>query len=187
LSLTIPNCEPDEITAGNYVPWNRYPDFKLDGTFSPADGWELSYVIIGAAKLDLSEGAQITAQSTYWEVRIPTTDSEKLQSGKYTWAAYVQNGSERYEADRGTFIVRENLAASSASLSFNRQMLNALKKALLDAAPNALTVSFQINGRAVNLDRKQVMIERGIYEQLVWQEENPGVSHVTHEVRFVNP
>lgn len=176
---SIPVCEPVELRAGDSWNWNRTVT-----DYSAADGWTLTYSIIGPSVLHLDSNS-ITADGAGWQVRVVRTRTEPLQPGRYDWYAFVSDADERYEIGRGSLSVTQNVAAmGDGRKSFARRQLEVVEAAM-EGRLTADIESYAINGRAVSkIPYAQL---RGEYVRLsweVWGEDNPGVAYPDIEVAF---
>ena len=89
--VAIPTTEPSSIKAGMTVKWKRtLSDY-------PATLWTLTYVLFKA-------GTQIkfnaSADGTDHSVTLAKATTAAYTAGNYTWQAYVDDGSERFEHRR---------------------------------------------------------------------------------------
>ena len=97
----IPETEPTVITAGDTVKWKKYFSDYL-----PADSWVLSYALVMDGK-----GLSITASDNgdgYHLISLAMATTKVYPPGEYTWQAYVNNGSERYQVGSGVIEVKPN-------------------------------------------------------------------------------
>lgn len=103
MSADIPTVEPAELVAGDTWKWKR----SL-ADYSAADGWSLRYVFTGAA-VEQRFTFDSAADGADHLVSRATTDTDDIVPGVYQWAAFVRNGSERYQVATGTVTVKPNL------------------------------------------------------------------------------
>lgn len=180
--LTIPNCEPAELTAGDSWQWDR----SLRD-YSPADGWALEYVLVGGTRLRVAEGDGITAAGSSWQIRIPAAKTADLAAGTYRAAAYVSQGADRFEVWRSTVTVRANLATLTDGRSPAERELALVEDAIAGRLPEDMQ-SFQVNGRVVQRhDLAELYRIRGRLRSQVWRERNPGKLGPIVKVRFGGP
>ena len=175
---TIPSCEPSELTAGDSWQWDR----RLSD-FSPADGWALSYALVGATRFEIN-GARVIAAGDGWQIRVAAADTAGLAAGTYRLAAYVAKGTDRFEVLRGAVEVLANLATLADGRTVAEREL-ALVEAAISGQLSSDVQSFQVNGRAVNRhDLPELYRIRGRLRSQVWRERNPGKLGRTVRVRF---
>lgn len=172
--------EPVELRAGDTWSWNRYVT-----DYTPAAGWTLTYSFIGPTVLHLTS-AEITAQSSYWQVRVPMAATEKLKPGRYAWYAFVSDADERYQVGEGSFVVLENVQAiGDGRISFARQQLEIVERALTGRL-TADIESYSINGRAVSkIPFRELLALRVLLITEIAGEENIGGAERDSEIAFV--
>ena len=147
MAATVPTREPTQITAGDTVQWTRT---DLSGDYSAADGWALTYYIVGAVNLSVTA----TADGTGFDVTISATSSATLTTGDYALTGRVSKDGEVFTVYSGRLNVLPNLAtaeAGSETRSYWRRVRDALRALLETTAPDP-TQAYTIFGeRAVTL------------------------------------
>lgn len=103
MSADIPTVEPAELVAGDTWKWKR----SLSD-YSAAAGWSLRYVFTSASAEQRFTFDSVADGADHLVSRA-TTDTDDIIPGIYQWAAFVRNGSERYQVATGTLNVRPNL------------------------------------------------------------------------------
>lgn len=187
LTLSVPTCEPTEITLGGALSWNAsYPDFRSD------ESWTLTYYLRGADDADIVPTTHVNADgSGGFEVRVTAAQLAALCAtpGGYRLIGRVNKSGSEFD---GTVVYNAHvlvLADPSTVVdakSFNRQMLEALDAALLEGvADSGEFKAVSVNGRSVTYrDRAEMETARNHYALLVALETNPdGV--VQHAGTFV--
>jgi hypothetical protein len=176
---TIPTGVPRDLTAGVTWQWTEYlSDYR------PADGWALSYVLVGSTFLELAEGAEITAAETHWTVKVPAAMSRELQAGRYRVAAYVAKDGDRFEVLRGVVALQPNLATLEDGRSKAERELELVDAAIAKRLPADLE-SYAINGRQLNhIPIAELYRIRGLLRSQVWRDRNPGRLGPTVRIRF---
>lgn len=178
LAYTVPTCEPRDAVSGDSLQWDvSYPDYPA------SDGWQLAYYINGPEKLDLPWGTRVTANGDGFSVRVPASAFDLL-AGDYSLSGRVSLSGEEHRVYKGKLLIQANPASMEPGLSFNRQMRDALRTAVLAAAPAAAKLSVQVNGHAVTYSREEARKDLAHYEALVVIEENPA-AEITHEPVFL--
>lgn len=82
--------EPAKIRAGDTIKWSA-----AFSEYSAADGWSLSYVIVGS-KGGIT-GIAGVANGAAWDITITATESKKLTKGNYyRLVGQVSKGVEKY-------------------------------------------------------------------------------------------
>jgi hypothetical protein len=187
LSYTVPTCEPDDITAGDSLEWD-----KTLPTFPASEGWELSYSLISksgdgaSADLDLPFGPSgvVEANGDVFEVRVGADDTADLVAGPYELIARVVNDAEGIT--KSWLVKRVLVHADPATVvgakSHARTMRDLLRTALESAATDA-EISIQVNGRSVTYDPEKARAQLAHYEYLVVLEENP-TAEISHAAVF---
>jgi hypothetical protein len=131
---TVPVGEPLVVQAGSDVvfdtPVVSDPDL---GTFTPADGWALTYYLT-AGKGQVVAIASVVGGT--WRVTIPNSDTTKLKSGcdpeTVTWAAKASQGSESYLVRSGSLsLLADPTTLSSGLQAWAQQALDLVKALLL--------------------------------------------------------
>lgn len=145
MTASIPTNEPQEVTAGNTVKWNR-DDLS---NYPANDGWVLTYKFLNAAgKIEITASANGVNHS----VSVPAATTANWAAGLYTWKAFATKAatSERYEVDEGVMRVEANFAALSTldSRSHNKKVLDAIN-AVIENRASLDQESYSILGRSL--------------------------------------
>lgn len=147
MAATVPTREPTQITAGDTVQWTRT---DLSGDYSAADGWALTYYIVGAVNLSVTA----TADGTGFDVTISATSSATLTTGDYALTGRVSKDGEVFTVYSGRLNVLPNLAtaeAGSETRSYWRKYRDDIRAALAVYGTDG-TQAYTIMGeRAVTL------------------------------------
>ncbi len=186
MAYVIPTCEPDDITAGDSLEWDKtLPDFPA------SEGWELSYSLISesapgaSGDLDLPFADVVTVVGDVYQIRVGADDTTDLVAGPYQLIARVVGTDE---TTKSWLVKRVLVHADPATVvgakSFNRTMRDALRTAMSTAAADGAYLSVQVNGRSVTYAREQARADLANYELLVAIEENPR-GEISHQVAFV--
>lgn len=144
VSITVPEKEPNRLTAGDTWTWK-----KSLSDFLPSDGWVLTYALVNSS-LQISITATDSNDDHLVEVIASTTAG--YPPGKYDWQSYVTKSatSERYQVESGIIEVLQNFAVSSGGYdnrSFAKKMVDAIE-AILPTANSLEVISISIDGRA---------------------------------------
>lgn len=166
--------------AGDTVAWEKSLDY------SPADGWALSYAIVGPVLLPWVPSYAVAGTSD-WTITIPATATANLKSGTYSWTAFVTNGAERHTVDTGVFTVTADPAAAAPGVSHAATMV-----AVLEAEIQARVTgngsahdSYAINGRSIaKMKMSELLQLRDRYRVELWRERNPNADAPSRVVRF---
>lgn len=161
MAPTIPTIEPGEFVAGDSVDWN-----VTDAVYPPSEGWLLSYAFVGPTPFELG-ASEITSNlvSNIFEVRIPTSITDALEPGTYTWYRYATLAGKRYTTLAGSCVVNaDKVAAAPAQTRAERDL--AAYTAARDEIVLGRSKAYQIQGRAfTKLDleflEKRIGILRG--------------------------
>ena len=177
----IPTCEPEALTAGDSWRWDR----SLTD-YSAADGWVLSYALLGAAAFPIA-GEVITAVGAGWEIRVPAAATADLTAGSYRLIGYVTKAPDRFEVYRGRVIVAANFAILSDGLSTAERELVIVDAAIAGRLTADLQ-SYQVQGRAVaKIPIEELIRIRGTLRSQVWRDRHPGQLAQRVQVRFGRP
>jgi hypothetical protein len=139
--------EPKNLIAGDSVAWVR-----MAAAYPPEAGWELLYVLRGAASLDIA-----ATGGPEYRFEVSSAQSGTLSAGIYRWACYAKRGPERLTLARGEISVAEDLAEAVDldTAGHARRMLAMIEAALEKRIPKDQQ-SYEIDG--MRLDR--IPIER---------------------------
>lgn len=119
MTLTVPTVEPTELTAGDYLQFDRTLSDYL-----PSDGWSLSYVLTGAAASVISIAASTSSDGDYFEVRVPSATTANYTAGRYNLIGFVTHTDDRrFEIYRAALVVHPDPATATPELSYAERML----------------------------------------------------------------
>lgn len=125
--VAIPQTEPDFITAGDFIQWQR----NL-GEY-PASVWTLSYALINATdKITLTA----TNDSDAHLIEIDSATSAAYTPGIYSWQSYVTNGADRRTIGTGQIEIKADFANASTldTRSQARRTLDAIEAVIENRA-----------------------------------------------------
>jgi hypothetical protein len=94
--------EPTSLRAGDTWKWKR-----SDLTDYPSPTWTLRYEFKNATANFEIIAAQ-DGSTTAFAVTVAMATTAAYSAGKYSWVAFVTNGTERYTVDSGTFEVAKD-------------------------------------------------------------------------------
>lgn len=158
--------------------------------YSPADGWALSYRVVGDVDGDAVEPSvvTVTAVDAGWDVAIPARATAGLRGGTHRLFGWVTNAGtgERVVIHDERITVTPNVAAvvPSELLTGNQRILAAID-ARLEGRVTGDQESVMINGTSLTrIPIEKLSTLRGVYAAKVWQEKHPDESHPRHLVRF---
>jgi hypothetical protein len=141
LSAQVPTHEPESIRAGTFSEWTR----SL-ADFSYADGWRLTYRIVGPAELDISTAAD--TDGIGFAASILTSQSTALPAGDYWMFGTVTLAADTRSVYEGRLTVTPNPSALTPGYdgrSHAKKMLDALQSSQLGTG-NTRIVSYTIFG-----------------------------------------
>lgn len=176
----IPTQEPTQFVAGDTVQWTR-----VVSSYSNADGWNLNYMLVGPGAL--AAQPTVTVVNGLFTVTLPATATATSTAGTYRLIGWVDGvNAERHTVFDGFVDVLPNVATTTfANLKTHAEKMLAAIQAALEGRATADIQSYQIDGTLITkLPFDQLMKYRGIYESMVWREQNPGVSMPKTVVRF---
>jgi hypothetical protein len=125
--------------------------------YLPADGWVLKYVLVprsaGPSSITLT-GTQDADDATLHRIQVAASTTAGWTSGVYSWASWVQLGSEKYDLASGvvTLLPDPRTATSLDTRSQARIALDQAKAAL--AAWTPTTRSYRIGDRQMEFAQK---------------------------------
>lgn len=166
MTVEIATTEPSSIKAGMTVKWKRtLSDY-------PATLWTLTYVLF-------KTGTQIKFNAVPdgddHSVTLAKATTAAYTAGRYTWQAYVDDGSERFEVDSGTLEILTDFDAQSSGYDARTtadQMVDGLTALLIgNIANNVLDlVSYGINADVARNIVKMTLAEKRA-ELSKWRED----------------
>lgn len=145
---TIPQKEPDFVTAGDTVSWQRsLPDYPASA------GWVLSYALRGPSAIDITADTNQT-------INVSSGTSANWAPGSYFIQGVVTLNGERHTVYQDRITIKPNLAAAGANYDGRSHA-----KRVLD------TIEAVIEGRASKTDLQMEIegtkISRMTHEQLL--------------------
>jgi hypothetical protein len=142
MAFTVPEREPDTLTAGDLWTWSR-----SDLSDYPAPTWALTYSLV---KLDKQIAITATTSGTGFLVSIAAATTADYSPGAYTWAAYATSGVERHLVGTGRIEVRPNLATLTQGYdgrSFAEIRVEQLELSI--RARDPMMAAYSVGGRSV--------------------------------------
>jgi len=167
--------------AGDTVAWEK----SLDD-YSPADGWVLSYAIVGPVLLAWNPSF-VTPGTADWTITIPAASTANLRSGTYSWTAFVTLAGERHTVDSGVFTVTSDAAQAAPGVSHAATMVSVLEAEIQSRVTGNGSAhdSYAINGRSIaKMKMSELTQLRDRYQVELWRERNPGAAGPSRVVRF---
>lgn len=147
MAAEIPTTEPVQVWAGDTWKWKRE-----DLTDYPATSYTLTYYLHNESA---SATIVATADGGNFSVTVAKATTAAIAAGKYFWAAFVNDTTERYKVDSGTIEVLPDLTASAATdrRTHARKVLEAIE-AVLESRATVDQAGYTIAGR--RLDRTPI-------------------------------
>lgn len=141
MTQAIPQTEPLQITAGDFIQWLR-----AGGNY-PAPDWDFSYILINATNKYSINAAD---SGTDHLVTIDATTSAAYVAGLYQWQAYATNGSQRMTVAQGEMTIQPNFSGVSVleTRSTTKQTLDAIEAVILNRASTDQEM-YTIGGRSL--------------------------------------
>lgn len=130
MAYQIPTTEPTTVRAGDSWKWTR-----ADLADFPASTWTLTYRFRNASGyFDVVANADGEA----YAVSVAPATTGAIVAGRYDWAAFVDDGTDRHQVDQGATEVLPDIAAAAAhdGRIWARRMLEAVEATLEDRATN---------------------------------------------------
>ena len=142
-SDNYPTVEPKVLTIGDRWLWKR-TDFGSD--YPPA-GYALSYNarLQGAGSTAISIIASESGYDYLVEVASDTTAS--YTAGTYFWSAFITRSadSQRIQIDSDDFVIKTNLATSTADPRTQPEQMVDHLKSTLESLAQKLTTSYSVS------------------------------------------
>lgn len=188
MALILATIEPTTATAGATWTWS-----VSSSTYAAADGWALSYAILGTSKL-LWDDAYVATSGETRTVTIPTTATAPFAAGRYE-VTRIWTGSGTYAnrvdfepCDPLTVAANPTTAAPGDRVAFAEANLAAVEAAIAKRLKNDEPEEYTIGGRSVRkIDLKQLYAMRGSLSAELWRLRNPGRAFRSMGVRFSVP
>jgi hypothetical protein len=165
-TLSVKPYEPITFAAGETLSWT-----KDLADYSPSDGWALAYFFHGPDRFT----ATGTDASSYFDVTVPSTDTEKLQAGTYYWQAWVTKGDESYQVDSGQVTVTASLRTGESGAPYDgrstaKRILDAID-ALVEGKATLDQQEYQIGNRSLKrIPIADLIVLRKQYARIYSQE-----------------
>lgn len=167
MTITIPTVEPVQITAGDYIQWQ-----KSINNYPASQDWTLSYALLNAAAKYAITAAP---QGDDYLVTITGATSAAYGAGVYQWQSYVTNGSQRITVNNGEMIINPNFAAQSSleTRSPAKQTLDALEAEIYARATGGMTQEYTIGNRSLKKSPiTELIVLRDKYRSIYLSEQN---------------
>lgn len=135
-----------QLIAGTTWQWSQL----VEG-YSAADGYALTYLFAGPAKLSIDATAD--ADGVGFVLEAAADKTKALAPGSYAWAAVITKDAFRVEIARGAVEIVADLAdmaAGADTRSHVKRTLDAIR-AVLEGRAGRIEAEYQINGRLVRL------------------------------------
>jgi hypothetical protein len=107
MSASIADIEPVEIQAGDTLKFN-----KSLSDYSAADGWTLTYYLVGAAQ----QSFVATASGSNFAVSVSAATTAGWAAGIYKLSGFVSKAGERFEVYSGSVEVLANAATQTGAV-----------------------------------------------------------------------
>lgn len=171
---------PPIINAGDSVSWLDAA-FSTPGTGAPVDssGYSLSYALRGPVTTGGIDVAA-TPSGTGWAMALSPAQTAALNTGvaalTWSWQATVTKSGLRLTAGTGTLRVRPNLAALSASTTFDgrsqaEQILAAVEAEVFARINGGATLEYTIGSRSLKKEPITALMDlRAKYRLIVSRE-----------------
>lgn len=167
MGYTVPTTEPATLRAGDTWQWTRG-----DLSDYPSDTWTLTYYFRNATS---HFNVVATADGSGYAVSVALATTAAIVPGGYDWAAFVTDGTDRYQVGSGRTEVLPDLAGAVPydGRSFARRMLDAIESLLLGRATTDQIdlLTSTLGDRSITRDREQLQRMREKYKADVSREE----------------
>lgn len=158
--------EPSEIRAGDTITWQRSFD-----TYSPGDGFSLSYVFVGQTSSYPVSGAMVVNGPNNYVVTVPASTTQSWVPGDYRWQAFIKDGSgNRYTVAEGVSEVLPNLEAATSGMDDREpdEIILANIIAMLTNKATQDVQEYEVAGRRLNrYTWSELQVMRSTYEKRV--------------------
>ena len=167
MTINISTVEPVEITAGDYIQWQ-----KSVGNYPASQGWTLSYAFLNAGSKIAVTAA---AQGDDYLVTIAAATSAGYAAGVYQWQSYVTNGAQRITVSNGEIKINANFATQTTleTRSQAKQTLDALEAEIYARSTGGMTQEYSIAGRSLKKSPvTELIVLRDKYRSIYLSEQN---------------
>ena len=148
-SDNYPTVEPEVLTIGDRWLWKRN---DLGSDYPPAS-YALSYNarLQGAGSTAISITASESGDDYLVEVASATTAG--YTAGTYSWSAFITRSadSQRIQIDSGDFVIKTNLATSTADPRTHAEKMVDHLESTLESLAQKLTTSYSVSDRSNTL------------------------------------
>lgn len=156
-----------QFSAGESLAWEKtYSDYDA------SDGWVLTYYFRGTGTgFDI----EATASGSKFVIVVPSTATETMVAGQYSYQGFVEKGTERIQVDSGTVQVFPSLVGSDVSATFDgrsevKKILDAIDATIAGKATSD-QLEYTIGNRQLRrYEFKDLILLRDKYQNLYNQE-----------------
>lgn len=171
----VPCTPPTELVAGASAVWDdasvSHPQY---GTFTPADGWTLTYNFVGPAG---AVEVESDLEGSGWRTNITSAQTTSLQDPdtlgdqSVSWTRWVTQGTDRFPVGQGVLPISPDPAQQNDGfVSEARTELAAAK-----AARSRGLTAYTMHNRSFQYDSAEQRDKRiARLEFQIWQEDHPG-------------
>jgi len=152
------------LTAGDTL---DFPAVVAD--YKASAGWTLKYRLaprVSGVVIDITA----TASGDDYRVQVNATTTAGWATGFYSWAAFVEKGSERYSVSRGTLEIRVSSVAMPAGFDSRTHAQKTLEaiKAVIEKRATMDQQEYTIQGRQLKrMPMADLIAFRKEYERMV--------------------
>ena len=168
MTAPVPTNEPLEARVGDTWAWNRQdlPDY-------PATTWTLKYQFKNATS---HFEFNATADGSNFSIVVAKATTAGFTAGKYSWAAYVTDGTSQYTVATGRLNVLPSYSLASAAAlddrTHARKVLEALE-ATIEGKATKDQLKYMIGSRSIErLTPAELVTWRNQYRAEVFSEDN---------------
>lgn len=158
--------EPTKITAGDTLQWT-----KTLGDY-PASVWTLTYTLFNA---DAAYSFSATADGDNHNIDVPSATTATWAPGRYSWTAYVSDGTDQHAIADGSWVVAANpsVVTPHDGRTHARKMLDAIEAALEGNASTSelALISVTMGDRSISSKPELMLTLRDRYKAEVLAEE----------------
>jgi hypothetical protein len=128
MAFTAPTTEPAALRAGDTWAWRRE-----DLGDYPASAWTLTYYFRNAVS---HFNITAAADGDVFDVEVAGATTAGYAPGRYTWFAFVSDGTDRHQVGDGAFEVQQDVANAVPfdGRTFARRLLDYVEAALENRA-----------------------------------------------------
>ena len=163
----------ENIVSGDTL----YFEYSVSGDYGPEAGYDFWLALRGTDAIDIKDGepgVSIVSTGDTYEVTVTAATTATWTAGEYSYTVYTYDVDERYQQERGSNEILEDLGAQGAGYDGRSQYKKTLDAidAVLEGRATKDQESYSIAGRSLSRTPIKDLTElRSYYYSLYRQEQ----------------